>query len=36
MVVMSVTSSGGMRGAELAIDWTTPNGSKLSGILAYH
>jgi nicotinamidase-related amidase len=22
--------------SELAIDWTTPNGSKLSGILAYH
>jgi hypothetical protein len=22
--------------SELAIDWTTPNGQKLSGILAYH
>jgi hypothetical protein len=22
--------------SELAIDWTTPNGSKLSGILGYH
>ena len=22
--------------SELAIDWTTPNGQKLSGILAFH